>query len=586
MGGKGDNSESRDPYTGRGYSAKEMPKDAPVGWDYNPLTQPGMNPAFGMSPGALLMLPKTAFTPAATNFDDYELNDMVDLVDAASPQDLDDVAEALWDAARAIKSAETELRTYCTEAERGWQGETQQAFHDWAKNLQDNTAKLSEYAAAVGTHLKGAGIGLAMVHGSMPKRESEGEKHAKKAGGSHKGDGKKDEAHDAAVIQMNRLSSYYQVALQNIQAAEKNRPVFSALPEVGVPPAPPGFADPSPSGVGATGGSRAASVEGSPTERSGNYSSTGPARPGDAPAVDVHDGGHVVIPPGVADDLVRPGRAVATNIDTTAPPVTTPVDGGSPPHSPPVASQPNLPNGPGPMTVPPPATGRMGPGGQGPGRSFVPPLRAPAPPTQTGPGGSANRPGRPGPVTGASGTNGRTGGTDAANGLRRPGMMGVPPGAVGSGAAPNGRSGNAGSGRAMPRGGIVGGTPNQGDNARSTAPRLPRGTVIDNQGTTQGRRPMGMVPPVGAAGAGTKGETRDTSSRRVASSPGGVVGEPRSGDDTRVRGLTPGSAGLVVGGHASSAKPDAEESPSRRHAEGGEPSPQVERQRGVPPVVE
>ena len=165
------------PYTGKGYSADEMPTAPSIPTESYGQINP-VSPLFPQAapkwrpPMALPRPPKDTDRPAdrRTDFESARLNDMVDLVENSVPDDLIDVGEALWKAARAIRKAEEELKTYFSEVD--WGGEGKSAFDDWGKKLRENTLKLSEYAGAVGTQLNAAGAGLAMVKSQMPKKSS------------------------------------------------------------------------------------------------------------------------------------------------------------------------------------------------------------------------------------------------------------------------------------------------------------------------------------------------------------------------------------------------------------------------------
>ncbi|MBO8193799.1 hypothetical protein ITI46_19345 [Streptomyces oryzae] len=626
MGGKSDKNEPVDPYSGKGFSADEMPKDASIPMAYNPLWQPDQNPLLPYTAGAPLLLAPNAPKGPITPFDSYRLNQMVDLVKPSAPQDLEDVGEALWDAARAIKAAERELKTHFDEAEADWEGEAKRAFHEWGINLRKNTVKLSEYAATVGSHLKGAGVGLAMVKASMPERDPGDDKAAQKGSknlpphvapeiddDSTEEGRKRKELRKEAIAQMTKLSSYYQVALQHIQAAEKDKPTFSAIPDVGVPSAPPGHIRPSPGDASQGVAPESAAVA--------PHAAGSPASERDAPSAAYVPGSDGTI--GRADPIAsRPlaedhlGTSVATDIDSGPPaPVVQPMDPGTPPQMPPT-SQPGLPTGgpppgpgPGPFVPPggPPLPGRPGPN-SGPPRPVVPPTtgrtgapRPFVPPPTTGrtgptsPNGPIGRPGRPGPVVGPAvpAQTGQQAANNGTRGLGRPGMMGVPPASTGPNAGARGT--RPGAGRATQRGGIVGGTPsNPGSGSRPSGPRAPRGTVIDGQGASAVRRPPGVVPPVSGLGEGSTGTGGGggSSARKAATNRDGVLGEPSNGaseQDGNSRGFIPGGGGLVVGGQPTTPSSKREKRESERrpgYLSEGERNGSAERRGSVPPVIE
>ncbi|MFE0873929.1 hypothetical protein ACFW4X_03425 [Streptomyces smyrnaeus] len=609
MGDKGDKDEV-DWDSGKGYSAEEMPKEAPIPMEYNPLWQTDTNPLLPYTAGGPLLVLRNPAPGSTTDFEKYRVKQMKALVDAGAPQELEDVGEALWNAARSIKSAERELKTYFEETDPDWEGEAKREFDAWATKLQSNTIKLSEYAGMIGSHLKGAGIGLAMVQTSMPSpgpEDEDGSSTKEGEGAESKGDEKgpkKDPNHQEAVREMERLSSYYRVALEHIQSAEKDKPVFEALPDVGLPPAPP-EAPSRGSSAGNTGGDPGSAAV-SPYAV-GSPSPVGPERaasayvPGSEGAVSRPD---AIAPPHLSDDPVRPGMSVGTNIDSAPPaPVVQPMDRAPSPHVPQVPGQPpgmpptGGPPAPGPVYVPPgspPPPGRVGPNGPGPQRPYVPP------PTNTGRNGPTGpapvgRPGpmRPGPVGPVMpGPTGREPGNSGPRALGRPGMMGVPPTTPPTNAG--GRGANSGAARAVQRGGIVGGTPNQpgtGTNPPSS-PRS-RGMVIDGQGAAAPRRPTGVVPPVSALGAGGTGGTaggKRAPDRRRAAGRNGIVGEPRNGEpeqDLEGRDSVPGGTGLVVGGQTPPSRQQQRES-SRRpdYLSEDEQNSPTGRRGSVPPVIE
>ncbi|WP_329811803.1 WXG100 family type VII secretion target [Streptomyces sp. GSL17-113] len=611
--------EEPDPFSGAGYSADHMPKDPTLPQEFSPFLKDSP-PELFRKPGegrlAPLAPPGSAPGTTATPFDTYGLNQMVDLVEDASQGDLEDVGDALWDAARDLRKAAAELKTYFAGVEDEWDGEAKKAFTKWGDDLHKNTLKLSEYAGTVGTYINAAGYGLAMVRSStIPLRSSVSDEEASgsseglpahiapKPDTSTEKLKKREKDRKEAVQQLEKLGSYYRVALQHITAAEKNKPVFGAMPDVGVPPAPPSnYVPPSGSG-GAASGATTMSAE-SPTV-GGRYSSgTGHVSPPNLPAGDnVGMGGDFSLPRHDSLDPVLPGDSVATGIDSVAPPRTPtlppPSDVG--PHTPPTPNPtgPPGPNpvGPGPVSMPPsaPPPGRVGPAGPGVPQPFAPPASQPGRPGAQGPvrpgmpgqvapmrpqtPGQVGPKGRPGPVGPAVPPTGRsTGPNGGQNGIRRPGML--PPTAPGGTPAAGGRDAGRGSGRASQPGGVVGGRPSQPiTGGKTPSAKLPRGTVIGGQNTTAARRTTGMVPPVsgaGTGGAGAGGSRRDAK-RRPTPSPGGIVGKPREdkSKDKRSRKSTPGGSGLVIG----------EENPSSAEAQDGEKR-STGRRGTFPPVSE
>ncbi|MEU2606302.1 WXG100 family type VII secretion target [Streptomyces albus] len=608
--------EEPDPFSGAGYSADHMPKDPTLPQEFSPFLK-DTPPELFRKPGegrlAPLAPPGSAPGTTATPFDTYGLNQMVDLVEDASQGDLEDVGDALWDAARDLRKAAAELKTYFAGVEDEWDGEAKKAFTKWGDDLHKNTLKLSEYAGTVGTYINAAGYGLAMVRSStIPLRSSVSDEEASgsseglpahiapKPDTSTEKLKKREKDRKEAVQQLEKLGSYYRVALQHITAAEKDKPVFGVMPDVGVPPAPRGEYLPE-GGTPVNGSVPAATA----FPRSGESYYGGPGQSGSSspPPLPPEDSSFTRSDPDISYhrtvDPVRPDTSVATDIDSVAPPRTptlpTPDVG---PHTPPTPN-PTGPNpmGPGPVSMPPsaPPPGRVGPGGPGSPRPFVPPTSQPGRPGAQGPmrpgmpgqvapmrpqsPGQTGPMGRPGPAGPAVPPAGRsTGPNGGQNGPRRPGML--PPTAPGGTPAAGGRDTGRGSGRASQPGGVVGGRPNQPiTGGKSPSAKLPRGTVIGGQNTTAARRPTGMVPPVsgaGTGGAGAGGSRRDAK-RRPAPTSGGIVGKPREdkSKDKRSRKSTPGGSGLVIGG----------ENPSSAEAQDGEKR-STGRRGTFPPVSE
>ncbi len=624
MGGKGKD-ESVDPFTGKGYTADEMPEDPALPAEFSPFLQPPttQKPELFRTPGAGPLAPPAG--SGGTDFEPYRLNQIVDLVEDASPQDLEDVGDALWDAARAIRKAAEELKTYFDGVESEWKGEAKKQFSDWATGLHRDTLKLSEYAGAAGTQLKAAGFGLSMVKASMPKRDPKEDeifgpylppKITKKSTPEMR---EREKNRQEAIQQANKLSSYYTVALTNIKAAEKSKPTFGVMPHVGVPPVSPGF-DPDQTGGGPGWGGGQGPVAAAAPYVAGNS----PETTDHAAAAYVPHGEDGIsridplAPHHRLEEPMRPEMSVATDIDSAPPgPVAKPMEPGAPPHFPPTTGQPGLPSGgppsPGPVVVPPgsppsvgrmvPPTGRvtpqppgrMGPGTSGPQRPYMPPPTNAGRTGQTGPTGPGRQaPIRPGPVSpGTSAPTNRDAGRTGPRGLGRPGPMGVPPGTAGPHAG-GGRGTDSGSTRASQRGGVVGGTPSRsGSGEASASSSRQRGTVIDGQGAGAARRPVGATPPVNAVssgGASGASGSRSGAGRKKATGREGVVGEPRddeSGQPLDARAAMPGGAGLVMGAGQPSSKKERRQEKRRQDKSAEEEQQKSTGRRGsVPPVVE
>ncbi|WP_147266813.1 hypothetical protein [Streptomyces diacarni] len=545
------------------------------------------------SPFAMLYLPG-----ATTDFEKKPLGELLDMVRTAKPSDLETVANALYNASKAIKSAGSWLQTEAERAE--WEGEAERACKKWAVQLGKNTQHMGGYAETVSTELSVMSLGLAGTQGSMPKDEEveirdveEIPKDKRNEDNPKYKQYKKN--HNAALIQMNRIASYYDVSGRNMAAAEGMIPHFEQMPNIGVPPPR--------NEVSGPGGGPAVPHEAMQARNSAGAVVPGsvltPAETGGGEG----DGGISAVPHGSMAPpahVVRPDAGVSTAIDTVSTPPA-PVD--------PVQTH-STPPGPGPTTTggpsqpptlpgPLPQTGRItGPGmtkTTGPMRPSPAPMRpgpVPPPPTGRQPTGPTGR----SPVTGLP-TNAASKDQQAAGGrtspMGRPGMM--HPGMTQPNNSTNnaGRGSGSGTARASQPGGIVGGTPSR-SSPRPSSPGIPRGTVVGTEGGTSARRaPMG-VPPIGSRTGETKSK-KDSQGRRVASAPGGIVGTPRKQESDRRRGgrgFTSGGSGLVrEDGEDTSSTDGISNPPEDRHAEGSDDpavraAPPVGRPNSVPPVIE
>ncbi|WP_159401643.1 hypothetical protein [Streptomyces sp. NRRL F-5053] len=586
---------------GSGYSPKEMTKMGEP--DVDPQVQ-GISLQYDLSRVPSMISPLLQSLMPGTAFDECELNDLIDLVEDAKPQDLEDVGNALWSAAARLKSAGSELKKHVSDVH--WDGEAASSFREWGDRLGNHTKGLGDFVATVGTQVKAAGVGLGMVQKyvtTLPR--SEKPEDIPKGGKSGKGAKKKDEKYEAdrqeAITQLNKLASYYSVSHDYIQQAYQNRPAFEAMPNVGIPE-PRGDKYPFPGQQGGVSGS----------ESGGAVNLSHHAGKDVVAPAGVHSPGSSVGQPDVGA-AVRPGASnvpdshVGTEIDGAAPPLT----GNQPPHgspSPtdPVGGTPPSRQGPTPPILPPalgkaqtpPVTGRT---------SGAPPVAGRPgmlPPSTGGRGPNTPPPGRPGPVSKAVGgpagepVRGMPAGGQTTG---RPGMMGVPPGGTGHGAGTTGgsRPGGTGSGRASRPGGIIGGTPRQADGTPTT--KIPRGTVVGNESApgSGGRRATGIPGTTGAVGGQPGARSSSNGGRRVASAPGGVVGVPREEPSTRGKrkGFSQGGAGLVRGDSNESVD-EAQGTRSRKRRQKGRPSDDDRQgpvgesgetgRRGdvVPPVVE
>ncbi|MCF6524911.1 WXG100 family type VII secretion target [Streptomyces sp. JJ36] len=437
-----------------------------------------------------------------SNFESRELNDLVDMVEGAKPDELEAVGDALEKAAEEIEKVGADFGKYVKGVD--WEGEAGESFRTWGDDLAKNTAKLADFTSTVSTQMKAAALGLSMVKGSMPPRDDGGpgaevskipaparvESNKEYTEAKAADAAAKEKLRQEAIGQMNKLSSYYQVSHDTMYGQEA--PVFKPMPNVGMPP-PPSVAPRDPgvttagdavSSSGVTSVSRSGALPGTVSE------SVGSER-GDLPDQ---------VPP-------TPETQVRTEIDSvtapqkpTGPPLNTP-----PPTNTQPGPQPSPIVGPAPQPPPPrPNLNRQsGPPSQKVGRSPVsnggknlPTSRGPQTPTGRG------------PITGQG--NGQPLGRPTSTG---PGPMGRPP----SSTMPP-RS----MGRNAP---IVGGT--QRTSGPSNTPRIPRGMVVGGEQGAMGRPPgSGLVGGRGLAASGGAG----------------------SGSGRGARPFTPGGTGLARGG--------------------------------------
>ncbi|MCI0384858.1 WXG100 family type VII secretion target [Streptomyces sp. CNQ085] len=449
-----------------------------------------------------------------TDFENKDLEEMLSLVDDADPADIESAADTLWDAGGKIRQIGDDLRKHIDKVD--WEGEFGGSFRDWGRKLSKNTLLLADFTEKAGTQLKAAGVGLSMVRGGMPERdpavmaaprlESIPPEERDESNEKYKLARKKEDNRQEAINQMNRLASYYKVSHDNMKDLEE--PEFGPMPNVGMPPAPPGSGDEflpgpgrnsAPSGYGnggLAGGSQVTGVGATPSAPSG---------------------------PGFVGGAPVPQESVRTDLNTVtplAPPA--PVDTGPRNQPAPTGGGPVTP-GPAPSGPAPVPTHRGGGSPRLVGTSRLPATHAPG-----------QGPGQPG--------TGRAGGSTTvppANSTNPRPVTGSGPPAGGAPTAttpPMGRGGN----------GIFGGTPQQGGGT-SNGPRLPRGTVVGAEHGMAGR-PSGGAAGTGAIGSGTGGGSAGR--RTGAPTGGGAVGVPRSapGQGGAVHPFTPGGSGLARGG--------------------------------------
>jgi hypothetical protein len=481
-----------------------------------------------------------------TSFEGHDLNQMIDIVESASPELIESAGTSLIDARDAINDAANELSRNLGHVD--WEGEAHGAFYKWGMDLVTTALDLAGYADTVGTQVMAASSGLASVRKAMPPRDGRSDPksvadipEAKRVDGNAeytaavKAEGDRQEA----INQMYRLASFYSVSAGSMQAAEE--PVFPQMPDVGVP-APKDRFGVEPPGAGEAGSLSGTSDSGTVRHHSVSVSTERPHQDASLPSTK-----------GLDDPIASPERHVGTEIDSVS--TLSPQETMKPtPAVPSATSGPNVtsvaaapPFGPGAGT--PASRGQTGrtsgfggmPGTKTPasaqGRTGGTTGRTPGGRTGTSPTGPMGRAAAAGQAGGrAAGPVGRgvVGGVPKPGGPAARPASGVPRGPVsGMGTTNPGRTGAA-----RTTNGVVGGKPVTGTAPGANGSRVPRGTVIGAEGApvsrAAGERPgqRGVIEAPGSTtGAGQ-------ASRRPVGSPDGVVGTPK--------GRTPGSR---YGGH-------------------------------------
>jgi len=473
-----------------------------------------------------------------SDFENHELNDMIDMVASARPKDLENAANGFWDARDAIWSAADELLGNIGRID--WHGEAATAFHNWASDLVNHSYELGFFADTVATQVSAAGIGLDSVQRSMPPRDTRPKNLPLAEQIKADPDGllarHVENNRQEAVNLMNKLASYYAVSEQNLRA--QDGPTFGKMPDMGVP-----RASTTPVTKDDVGGHQTSLAHGSGTRQMHEYSVSTPVGPGAAgsdPGTTLH---HVAAP---SDQRVHldPPQHVGTNIDSVN---TLPPDTVKPtvPVTPPTAP---TPGGGGGGPIPPFPTGPMVPnvgmpvarGGTGgvrrsvaPPRMAVPAVEEPEVGTGTGRGPvSAGRqpivPGQPG-ARGPVSPMGRSpmgqapmGKAPAGRGPLGRSVVGGTPKTVGM---PGERVGGTGPTGAARTGGVVGGRPATPAAKGVTGSRVPRGTVIG--GEPAARDPHAVERP-GQRGVIRAAEPEGDEASRRPVTPGGAIGASSS----------------------------------------------------------
>ncbi|MDQ0598513.1 hypothetical protein QF037_002858 [Streptomyces canus] len=491
-----------------------------------------------------------------TSFEGHDLNQMIDIVESASPELIESAGTSLIDARDAINDAANELTRSLGDVD--WEGEAHGAFYKWGMDLVTTALDLAGYADTVGTQVMAASSGLASVRKAMPPRDGRSDPksvadipEAKRVDGNAeysaavKAEGDRQEA----INQMYRLASFYSVSAGSMQAAEE--PVFPPMPDVGVPQPPPEFGDPrtptpgqeSISSLSNSGSTHKSTLDtGVGGAHSGDQSLSHKSAGASATSPEPHVGTEIdsvgTLPP---QETVKPTHVTPPS---TAGPNTTPV-GSTPPFAP-VA---------GPPAVRGPAGRTSGfggvPGTRAPasaqGRAGGATGRTPAGRTGTSPMGSTGRavaPGQAGGRTAGPMGRGVVGGVPRTGGPAAKQTGGVPRGPVnGMGSANPGRTG---VGRTT--NGVVGGKPVTGATPGANGSRVPRGAVIGGEGVPTSRVTGEKPGQRGVIGVSNAAAGTGQTSRRPVGSPDGVIGTPKGRNPgPRDGGRTPGAAGVPRG---------------------------------------
>ncbi|MGP3733206.1 hypothetical protein ACTWJ9_08300 [Streptomyces sp. GDS52] len=490
----------------------------------------------------------------STSFEDYKLNQMIDIVESANPELLESAGTALVDARDAIQKAADELEDNLL-GDIDWKGESQTAFTKWATSLVRTAKGIADYADVVGTQVLAAGSGLASVRKSMPPRDNRTdpkrveelpEAKQVESNDEYTAAVKAEDHRQEAINQMYRLASFYTVSAGTM--AKEEEPVFPKMPDAGVPE-PWGGEKVEPPRVRVTPGLPGAE-DSAVVDRQPVNSPAGRSQPvGDLAPVTRE----------TVDAVARLDQRVGTEINSagTLPPqeAMKPTTATPPATAGPVGQQGSIP-----PIVPSTATPALrGTVGRTRGPSGMPAAKVPpsaqgraggttgnTPAGRTGPGplGQNPRAAAPGPVgsrgTGPLGPVGRTAlpgqagspgtgpvGRGIVGGVPKPGgpmpghVGGVPRGPVGAmGASPSDRSSPGRSG------GVIGGRPVTGAAPGGNGSKLPRGTVIGGE-SAPGSRTTGQRPGQhGVIGVPSTTSNTGQASRRSINSPDGVVGMP------------------------------------------------------------
>ncbi len=158
-------------------------------------------------------------------FEGQSLESLHAMLAGSDPAKLANAGNVLSDAAPKITEVGNYLRSHATRVE--WRGEGADRFREWSHHFALEVMRLGEFTGAVGNHMVNAGQALTEAKAAVPKPVDAEKAH---------GDPDADKAHitdgttklQQAIHQMERLSSYYRAAKEDI-AAERE-PEFKVLP--------------------------------------------------------------------------------------------------------------------------------------------------------------------------------------------------------------------------------------------------------------------------------------------------------------------------------------------------------------------
>ncbi|MEV4435070.1 hypothetical protein [Streptomyces sp. NPDC049555] len=425
--------------------------------------------------------------------------ELYEMVANGKPDRLAAVGKALQDAFGDLDAISNDLKDHVARVKL--EGEGGDAFRKWGEQMVMQTTKLAHYTSSAGAVMTKAAEGLAKAQSHMPKPSTSPCLVDAEKEKARMAAAEKDR--QAAVDAMRLVDSYYTTAGADLGKLEEPRFVLpnlgGSIDEMSDRPYESGTPTGSAGGnPSATGGYRSAGGAGIPPGAV-PASHQSPEGAGNSPAL-----GHASVSGAPVGASISGTTIDSTGVVQPANPVTAQ---GIPPHAgdAPRGRQPEV---------------SMPPGPVGPGRSV------PAWPVSAG--------GAPGPVRGT------TGAREPQYGLSVPRGEGLP------------RPGTSD--------GIAGGLPNR-TGPGAGAPRLPRGTVVGEEGGLVNRGPVGMGSVPGAAASGVPGGYTGSGQRKFLT-PGGPVGAVPAAQTAGRSGFTPGGSGLVRDHQSSGVLPHAGTAPA------------------------